>query len=126
MRWSSLCEKVHTVWTITEHKSSHLFFGDVIRFGRFWKIHVLLRPSLTWITQKKIQYLFPLVCAEPQHTHTHTSYILGRHGFLCFPFVFLRNEDEDEFSLFVATWSCCCCCCFGTIIICPSQRRRRT
>ena len=48
MRWSLKCEKVHTVWTLTEHKSSHLFFGDVIRFGRceFWKIHVLLRPSL--------------------------------------------------------------------------------
>ena len=48
MRWSSLCEKVHTVWTLTDHKSSHHFFGDVIRFGRceFWKIHVLLRPSL--------------------------------------------------------------------------------
>ena len=46
MRWSSLCEKVHTVWTLMEHKSSHHFFGDVIRFGRceFWKIHVLLSP----------------------------------------------------------------------------------
>ena len=68
MRWSSLCEKVHTVWTLTEHKSSHHFFGDIIRFGRceFWKIHVLLRPSLMslWLPRQQLSSYGPEVHIE--------------------------------------------------------------